>query len=90
MWPAHYDATSGFRATGKRALKLYCRYYPTDYPEPESIVSAAKAGLRVAEVPVVMRERQGGTSSISPLRGAYYMIKVLLAIYVVGSRRQTL
>lgn len=84
------DATSGFRATGKRALKLYCRYYPTDYPEPESIVSAAKAGLRVAEVPVVMRERQGGTSSISPLRGAYYMIKVLLAIYVVGSRRQTL
>lgn len=76
------DPTSGFRACGRRAIELFCSSYPYDYPEPESIVTALGHGLTVREVPVVMHERQGGRSSISPLKGAYYMIKVTLAIAI--------
>lgn len=76
------DPTSGFRACGRRAIELFCTTYPYDYPEPESIVTALGNGLAVREVPVVMHERQGGQSSISPLKGAYYMIKVTLAIAI--------
>lgn len=76
------DPTSGFRACGRRAIELFCSTYPYDYPEPESIVTALGHGLKVYEVPVVMHERQGGRSSISPLKGAYYMIKVTLAIAI--------
>lgn len=75
-----YDVTSGFRASGARAIKAFCEYYPSDYPEPESIVYAGNAGLSIAEVPVLMHERQGGTSSIGGLKSAYYMISVTLAI----------
>lgn len=78
------DSTSGFRACNSRAIDLFCERYPSDYPEPESIVLAHKAGLRVSEVPVVMHERVGGRSSISGLSSAYYMIKVSLAIAIVG------
>lgn len=78
------DPTSGFRACGKRAIDLFCDEYPTDYPEPESIVSALKSGLIVGEVPVLMHERQGGTSSIGVISSAYYMIKVTLSILIVS------
>lgn len=81
------DSTSGFRASGRRAIDLFCGYYPSDYPEPESIVYAHSAGLTVREVPVVMHERQGGQSSIGTLSGAYYMIKVSLAILGVKLAR---
>ena len=74
------DPTSGFRACGKKAIDLFSRDYPDDYPEPESIAAALKTGLSVVEVPVLMRERQGGVSSISGLSSIYYMIKVSLAI----------
>lgn len=77
------DATSGFRACGKRAIELFCENYPEDYPEPESIALALHRGLSVKEVPVSMRERQGGASSISGLSSLYYMIKVSLAILFV-------
>ncbi len=76
------DPTSGFRAANRRVMEFFRRYYPDDYPEPESIVLLKKAGFRIAEVPVLMRERQGGISSISPLRGLYYMVKVLLAVII--------
>ncbi len=75
-----YDVTSGFRASGKRAIELFCDYYPSDYPEPESIVYAGNRGLAISEVPAVMHERQGGSSSISGLKSAYYMLSVTLAI----------
>ncbi len=77
------DATSGFRACGRKAIKLFSESYPIDYPEPESIALALKRGLRVREVPVSMRERQGGQSSIGGLSSIYFMVKVTLAICVV-------
>lgn len=79
------DATSGFRASGRRAMALFANDYPVDYPEPESIVAAYNSGLRVREVPVVMHERQGGTSSINLFKSVYYMIKVTLAIMIEGA-----
>jgi glycosyltransferase involved in cell wall biosynthesis len=81
------DATSGFRACDRRTIELFCHYYPSDYPEPESIVYACKSGMKVSEVPVIMHERQGGVSSIGALSGAYYMVKVSLAIAMVGFAR---
>lgn len=78
------DPTSGFRACGRRAIDLFCDDYPTDYPEPESIVRALKSGLIVDEVPVLMHERQGGISSIGVVSSAYYMIKVTLSILIVA------
>jgi glycosyltransferase involved in cell wall biosynthesis len=74
------DVTSGFRAVNKRFIKVYAEEYPVDYPEPEAIVKASVEGARIAEVPVVMKERENGVSSISFWKSCYYMIKVSLAI----------
>ena len=76
------DVTSGFRAVNRTYIYEYAREYPVDYPEPEAIVKASLAGARIKEVPVIMKERESGTSSISPLKSVYYMIKVSLAIIV--------
>ena len=76
------DQTSGFRASGPRAIELFCENYPDDYPEPESIAVALRSALTVSEVPVRMRERQGGVSSIGGLSSIYYMVKVSLAIII--------
>jgi glycosyltransferase involved in cell wall biosynthesis len=76
------DPTSGFRAARRNVMSLYTRHYPEDYPEPEAIVLLHRAGFRMAEVPVLMRERETGSSSITAARAFYYMIKVLLAIMI--------
>ena len=81
------DPTSGFRAFGPSAIRLYARLHPFDYPEPESVVLLVRAGLRVKELPVAMHPRRSGHSSISAARSVYYMAKVLLAIGVAALRR---
>lgn len=74
------DNTSGFRAYNRRAICFLAENYPYDYPEPESVVLLERNGFRIAEIPVEMRERAHGESSIGALSAAYYMIKVTLAI----------
>jgi glycosyltransferase involved in cell wall biosynthesis len=81
------DPTSGFQVANRRAIELFAAYYPHDYPEVEATVLAAKAGLRRAEVPVEMRERSAGRSSIGAVRSVYYMVKVMLAVFVAAFRR---
>lgn len=81
-----WDTTSGYRAAGRRAIAAFAAYYPADYPEPESLVAARRLGLKVIEVPVGMRPRQSGFSSITPWRAVYYIIKVLLAVFVSAFR----
>ena len=76
------DPTSGFRASNRRAIEYCARTYPSDYPEPESVVQFARADLRIREVPVTMNPRYGGQSSITPFRSFYYMVKVVLAICI--------
>lgn len=75
-----YDSTSGYRALNRRALELVSDYYPDEYPEPEAIILYALHGLRIRETPVIMRERQGGRSSIRTYKTVYYMFKVTLGI----------
>lgn len=74
------DVTSGFRVANRKTIKLFAQNYAQDYPEPESLVSCAVAGIRISEVPVVMKERNSGKSSITSLKSIYYMIKVSTAI----------
>jgi len=83
------DTTSGFRAAGRSAIELFARYYPSDYPEPEAIALAKRAGLRLAEVPVRMSERAHGRSSITAVRTLYYLVKVSLALVLLPSRRSS-
>jgi len=49
-----------------------------------------KHRLRLVEVPVTMREREHGESSITLLRSIYYMLKVTLALVVSMFRRYDL
>ncbi len=80
------DPTSGFRLYGPRALALFDETYPYDFPEPESLAIARANGLVIGEVPVTMRERQGGSSSISGFASLYYMLKVTVAIVLSYTR----
>lgn len=76
------DTTSGFRAINRKVIELFANEYPQDYPEPESLVLAHKKGLRVMEIPTKMASRMYGKSSITPVLSAYYMIKVMLAMFI--------
>jgi glycosyltransferase involved in cell wall biosynthesis len=81
------DTTSGFQALNRHALQLFAADYPHDYPEVEGMVMTIKHRLRLVEVPVLMREREHGRSSITVLRSIYYMVKVLTALFVGLFRR---
>lgn len=81
------DPTSGLRMIGRNVINIFAKDYPKDYPEPESVVAVLRRKLIVKEIPVVMREREGGVSSISPKKSIYYMIKVTLAILIERIRK---
>ncbi len=81
------DPTSGFQALNRKAIALFAADYPHDYPEVEALVLLLRHRLRLQEVPIVMRPRTAGRSSIQTLSSAYYMVKVLLALLVSSFRR---
>jgi glycosyltransferase involved in cell wall biosynthesis len=81
------DTTSGFQALNRSGIVLFARDYPSDYPEVEATVLVLKHRLRLVEVPVRMREREHGSSSITFVRSVYYAIKVTLALFVAMGRR---
>lgn len=76
------DTTSGFRAVSARVIELFANQYPADYPEVDVLVRLYRNGFKFREIPVEMNKRQGGTSSITPVRSVYYMVKVSLALLV--------
>lgn len=82
------DPTSGFRITNRYGIELFARDYPHDYPEVEAILMLHAHRLRIREVPVQMNARGYGRSSIDHPRSAYYMAKVLLAIFIGLFRRR--
>ena len=82
------DPTSGFRLYNRRAICLFARDYPHDYPEVEAVLMVHFHRLRMREIPVRMLIRGGGVSSINSGKSAYYMVKVLLAIFVGLVRRR--
>ncbi len=74
------DPTSGFRVYNKKMINLFADYYPQDFPEPEEIVVAGRVKARIIEIPIKMRKRISGNSSIRYLKTLYYMLKVTFAI----------
>lgn len=83
------DPTSGFRLANHKAIALFARDYPHDYPEVEAILMMHRHALKTAEVPVRMDLRESGRSSITPIHSGYYMLKVLLAVFVGLFRSRT-
>ena len=73
------DPTSGMRMVDKEVMHMFANDYPKDYPEPETAVTVLKRGFYVKEIPVEMKARKSGQSSISFKKSIYYMIKVPLA-----------
>jgi glycosyltransferase involved in cell wall biosynthesis len=81
------DPTSGFRAANRQIIKMFAYDYPTEYPEPESIVTLIRKNYRIVDVPVKMNERIGGVSSIRAWKTIYYMINVCLSIIINSLKR---
>lgn len=82
-----YDTTSGFRAVNKEIIYDFNLSYPPEYPEPITTAEIIKKKYRVKEVPVIMKEREGGVSSIRAWKNAYYMLNVCLALLIIKIRR---
>ncbi|MDD2957070.1 MAG: glycosyltransferase family 2 protein [Lachnospiraceae bacterium] len=76
------DATSGMRMCNRKVMALFIKDYPRDYPEPETVARLLRHKYRVKEIPVEMKAREAGVSSISPWIAVYYMVKVTLAIFI--------
>ena len=81
------DPTSGLRMVNRDVMKIFAYDYPKDYPEPESVVAILRKKKKVEEIPVIMRARNGGVSSISIKKSVYYMIKVTVAILIEKIRK---
>ena len=76
------DVTSGMRAVDRKMIECYADEYAQDYPEPEAILQAGIQGAKIVEVPVQMRERASGKSSITAFKSVYYMVKVSLSMLI--------
>lgn len=84
------DTTSGFKASGPRAVRLFAVHYPAEYlgDTVESLVIAARAGLRVTQIGVTMRQRTAGQPSHSPWKAAVYLMRAFLALLIALTRRR--
>ena len=82
-----YDTTSGFRACDKKLIYDFSISYPSEYPEPVTTAEVLKKDYKVTELPVEMKEREGGVSSIRAWKSAYYMMNVCLALVIIKTRR---
>jgi hypothetical protein len=80
------DSTSGFRSYNSEAVAFLAENYAVDFPEPEAIISMVKKGFRLLEVPVVMRNREAGRSSISGWKSVYYLYKVVISMVIEAFR----
>lgn len=82
------DTTSGFRATGPRAVRLFAEHYPAEYlgDTIESLVIAARAGCTIRQLPVSMRPRAGGVPSHDPFKAAAYLGRAGMALLIALMR----
>ena len=76
------DVTSGFRASGPRAIKLFATSYPPEYlgDTIESLVIANRNGLSITEVPTTIRQRLTGTSSQSTIKALIYTVRAAFVL----------
>jgi len=85
------DTTSGYRASGPRAVALFAEHYPAEYlgDTIEALVIASRSGLVIRQVPVSMRPRAGGVPSHNPFRAAAYLGRAALALVFAFIRPQS-
>ena len=76
------DPTSGYWGVNRRAIEVLAQLHPDDYPETEALLLASRAECRIRELPVMMRARSAGRSSIGAAYAGFYMLKVILALLV--------
>jgi glycosyltransferase involved in cell wall biosynthesis len=76
------DCTSGFRAVNQKVIRAYAHWYPEDYPEPEVALLLHRSKFKVVEVPVRMRRRMYGKSTISLAQGIFYVVKVGACLFL--------
>jgi glycosyltransferase involved in cell wall biosynthesis len=82
------DTSSGFRAFSRPMLEFFAETYPSEYMESvEALLMAHRAGFRVVEAPVRMRERQDGTASNRRFKLLYHYLRLLLVIVAAAPRR---
>jgi hypothetical protein len=79
--PVH-DPTSGFVGVNRRALSVFSRSFPLEYPEIEALVVLQRRSFRFEEIPCKMHSRMAGRSSITAVRSLYYIFHVLMGVFV--------
>jgi hypothetical protein len=77
-----HDPTSGFVGVNRRALQVFSRSFPLEYPEIETLVVLQRRRFRFEEVPCKMRKRVAGRSSITVMKSFYYIVHVLLGVFM--------
>jgi glycosyltransferase involved in cell wall biosynthesis len=82
------DATSGMYAVDAHAMPILAKPYESGAPEVESLLRLKSAGLRVAEVPVHMRERSSGESKLRGKRAVQLVLTVTGTLIVYGLWRR--
>lgn len=82
------DPTSGFRAADREIIQVFAKSYPAEYPEPESTVSLIKNNFKIMEIPVAMKEREAGKSSIHTWKSVYYMMNVAISIFICSIKKK--
>ncbi len=80
------DMTSGFRAADKSIIEIFAFHYPYEYPEP--ITNLYVSNMKIKEIPVKMKKREHGKSSITPLKSIYYMVNVILYFFIIVLSRK--
>jgi glycosyltransferase involved in cell wall biosynthesis len=83
------DVTSGFRASDRRAIRVFASHYPAEYlgDTVESLVIALRTGCTVTQEPVTMRTRLAGQPSSSPVKAAVYLVRAVVALGLALVRR---
>lgn len=84
------DVTSGFRAANEKAIGQYLDHFPAEYlgDTIDSLVVALRSGCTVTQIPVEMRERQGGVPSHAPFKAAIYLGRSFLALLFALARQK--
>jgi len=77
-----HDPTSGFVGVNRRALQVFSKSFPLEYPEIEALVVLQRKRFRFEEIPCHMRPRTTGKSSITALKSIYYIFHVLMGVFV--------
>ena len=83
------DTTSGFRAANRRAIELFATWYPVEYlgDTVETLIHAARRGLRIRQIPVAMRGRMAGVPSHSPVKAMVYLGRAFAIMLLALIRR---